>query len=321
MRYRTLGSSDLVISEIGLGTWRHVSVTDQRAADELVHTAHDLGITLFDTAGSYGDAEEALGHALRGIPPESYVLSTKVYYRRDGGISGLSREHIVSSTDSSLGRLRTERIDLLSAHRFDPDVPLVETVSAFGELVAAGKIGHYGFSEWTAEQITDACAIARELGVPQPVANQPQYSVLWRVPEGRVLPVCQELGIGTVAFWPLAQGVLTGKYRPRTPPAVNTRAGSEFGRATMSHLMVDPLLERVELFARLAGRYRMTAAQLAVAWVLNRRGVSAALVGASAPEQLRDCAAASGVRLAGPALELIDKIFAGCVYDDVEATG
>jgi aryl-alcohol dehydrogenase-like predicted oxidoreductase len=321
MRYRALGAGGLVVSEVGFGTWRHVSRADQRLADRLVRTAYDLGITLFDTARSYGDAEEALGRALRGVRRESYVLSTKIFYNRDGGVAGLSRRTILSHVDGSLRDLKTDRIDLLSAHRFDPDVPLEETMATFGELIAAGKIRCYGFSEWTAEQITRAGEIAGELGIPPPAANQPQYSVVWRVPEGRVLPVCRRLGIGTVAFWPLAQGALTGKYRPGVRPDAYTRAGGPVGELTMRHLMVDPLLERVELFARLARRQGMTAVQLAMAWVLNRGGVAAALVGASAPEQLRESASASGVRLTGRVMELIDKIFAGCVYDDTAGTG
>lgn len=316
MLYRTLGSDGPLVSEVGLGTWQHVTRADQRSADRLVRTAHELGITLFDTAPSYADAEEALGRALRGVPRDSYVLSTKVFYGRDGGVEGLSRRAVAAGAEASLRRLGTDRIDLFSAHRFDPDTPLEETMRAFGELVAAGKVRGYGFSEWTAEQIGRACAIARALGMPPPVAEQPQYSVLWRVPEQRVRPLCARMGIGLIAFWPLGQGVLTGKYRPGARPDAGTRAGGVLGAATMAHLMVDPLLERVELFARLARRLGLTAAQLALAWVLSRPGVSCALVGASRPEQLAENAAASGTRLSPRTLELIDTIFTGCTKHD-----
>jgi len=315
VRYRRVGTNGPVVSEIGLGTWRHVSTSDQPAADRLVGTALDLGITLFDTASSYDDAEEALGRALRSVPGDSYVVSTKVFYRPDGIIGGLSAEHIRSSTEGSLRRLRSSQIGLLIAHSFDPDVPLEETITAFGDLIAAGKIGHYGFSEWTAEQIARACAIASELGIPGPTANQLQYNVMWRIPEARVLSTCEKSGVGTVAFWILAQGMLTGKYRVGVAPDDNTRAGTEFGRFTMHHLMEEPLLERVELFARLARHHGMSPANLAIAWVLGRPGVSTALVGASAPAQLVENSAASGVHLTERALKLIDTIFAGCVLD------
>lgn len=321
MRHRTLGAGGPVVSEVGLGTWRPLLRDGRHGAARVVGAARDLGITFFDTAGSYGDAEEVLGTALRGAPRESYVLSTKVYYEPGGAVAGLSRAAVRAGVERSLKALRTERIDLLSAHRFDDRTPLAETVAAFGELLAEGKIAHYGFSEWTAQQITAACAAAAELGIRPPIASQPQYSVLWRVPEKAVVPLCQDLGIGTVAFWPLAQGLLTGKYAPGQPPPESSRAADPTGKLLMDHLMAEPILERVQLFARLARRRGMTPAQLAVAWVLNRPGVTSALVGASTPEQLVETASAAGVLLSEPTLELIDKVFAGCVYDDVAGTG
>ncbi|MGA6202139.1 aldo/keto reductase [Streptomyces avermitilis] len=321
MRHRTLGAGGPVVSEVGLGTWRPLSRDGRRGAARLVGAARDLGITLFDTAGSYGDAEEALGIALRGAPRESYVLSTKVYYEPGGTVAGLSRAAVRAGVERSLRALRTEHIDLLSAHRFDDRTPLAETLTAFGELLEEGKIAHYGFSEWTAQQIAAACAAATEVGVRPPVASQPQYSVLWRVPEKAVVPLCQDLGIGTVAFWPLAQGLLTGKYAPGEPPPADSRAADPTGRLVMDHFMAEPILERVQLFARLARHQGMTPAQLAVSWVLNRPDVTSALVGASTPEQLNQTASAAGVLLSEPTMELIDKIFAGCVYDDVAGTG
>ncbi|BBB01979.1 putative oxidoreductase [Actinacidiphila reveromycinica] len=321
MRHRTLGAGGPVVSEVGLGTWRPLSRDGRRGAARLVGAALDLGITLFDTAGSYGDAEEALGIALRGVPREAYVLSTKVYYEPGGAVAGLSRAAVRAGVERSLRALRTEQVDLLSAHRFDDGTPLAETVAAFGELLQEGKIAHYGFSEWTAHQITAACAVATEMGVRPPVASQPQYNILWRVPEQAVLPLCQDLGIGTVAFWPLAQGLLTGKYAPGEPPPADSRAADPTGSRLMDHLMAEPLLERVQLFARLARREGMTPARLAVSWVLNRSGVTSALVGASTPQQLAETASAAGVLLPEPTMELIDRIFAGCVYDDVAGTG
>jgi aryl-alcohol dehydrogenase-like predicted oxidoreductase len=321
VKYRTLGDSDLVVSEVAVGTWRHVTLGDQRAARMLVRTALDLGITLFDTASSYGDASPALGAALRGVPRDSYVLSTKVYFGDGETEPGLSRSAIRAAVDRALAQLGTGHVDLLSAHRFDAGTPLEETVAAFGECVSAGKIRHYGFSEWTAEQIEAAVTIADRLGLPRPVGNQPQYSILWRVPAGRVVPVCRRLGIGQVAFWSLAQGVLTGKYRPGEAPPEASRAAGRAGRSLMEHLLHGAVLERVMVLERLARRRGLTCAQLALAWVLHQPGVSSVLVGASAPKQLVENAAASGVQLGQRTLELIDKIFAGCVNDDVLATG
>ncbi|MFG2012770.1 aldo/keto reductase [Micromonospora sp. NPDC048868] len=319
MRYRRLGS--LSVSEVGLGTWLNASSDRQAEVDAVVATALEQGVNLFDTADSYGEAQECLSAALRGVDRDTYVISTKVYFPYSGTSGGLSRKHVLASVRRSLSQLGVDHIDLLTAHRFDPAVPLAETIGVFAELVRAGTIRHYGVSEWTAPQIEQACRLADELGVPRPVSNQPQYNVVWRVPEGEVLPACQRNGLGVVAFWPLAQGILTNKYRPGRPPPTGTRAAGEVGQQTMSALLLDEVLDRVELFARLAARRDLTPAQLAIAWVLNRPGVTAAVVGATRPEQLRDNAAASGVRLDPATLELIDKLFAGLVHDDVTATG
>jgi aryl-alcohol dehydrogenase-like predicted oxidoreductase len=310
MRYRTAGP--LRVSEVGLGTWLNVGLADQPGADRLVRTALDLGITLFDTADSYGDAQRALGRALRGVPREEYVISTKVYFTGDGGGS-LSREHLLASAGTSLAELGTGHLDLLSAHRFDERTPLPQTIAAFGELVAAGTIRHYGVSEWTADQLERACRLAAELGVPAPVADQVQYNVLWRTPQARITAACQRFGLGLVAFGGLAQGILTGKYRPGAAPPAGTRWASDLGQLTMQGLMHDAVLARVELFARVAARRGLTASQLALAWILDRPAVSAVLVGASSAGQLAENAAASGVALDEAARTLIDNVFVGCV--------
>ncbi|HEY5857933.1 MAG TPA: aldo/keto reductase, partial [Aldersonia sp.] len=306
----------------GLGTWRNVCVSDQPTAERLVRTALELGINFFDTADSYRGAQAALGRALRGVPRDAYVVSSKVYFTGSNEREGsLSRRHIVASVDAGLTELRTDHIDLLSAHRFDAGEPLSEVVRTFADLVAAGKIRAYGVSEWTAAQIDAACRIARDMSVPLPVSDQPQYSVLWRVPERLVIPTCRRWGMGVVAFLPLAQGVLTGKYRPGTPPGPNTRAATEFGRRAMAAVMHDDVLDRVRLFEALARRRHLTAAQLALAWLLNRNGVTSAIVGASSTAQLAENVVASGVVLDRATVELIDRVFVGCIYDDVTATG
>lgn len=321
MRYRRLGG-ELRISEIGLGTWRNVCVSDQPTADRLVRTALELGVNFFDTADCYRGAHAALGRALRGVPRDAYVVSSKVYFTGGHGRAGsLSRRHIVASVDAGLTELRTDHIDLLSAHRFDAREPLAEVVETFADLVATGKIRAYGVSEWTAPQIDAACRIARDMSVPLPVSDQPQYSVLWRVPEGLVIPTCRRWGMGVLAFLPLAQGVLTGKYRPGTPPGPNTRAATDFGRRTMTAFMHDAILERVRLFDALAQRRHLTAAQLALAWLLNRHGVTSVIVGAASPAQIRENIGASGVVLDTGTIALIDRVFVGCIHDDVTATG
>ncbi|MFI7212882.1 aldo/keto reductase [Micromonospora maritima] len=319
MRYRPLGT--LSVSEVALGSWLTTTRDRQGSVDTLVRTALDLGINLFDTADSYEDAQEALGVALRATPRDDYLISTKVFYPYPGGVGGLSREHIRASVRRSLRQLGVEHLDLLSAHRFDDTVPLHETIDAFAELVDEGTVRHYGVSEWTAAQITEACRVAEEIGAPPPVANQPQYNVVWRVPEGEVVPACQRLGLGLVAFWPLAQGILTDKYRPGRPPPERSRGATDLGRETMGALMHDVVLDRVELFGRLAARRGLTAAQLAIAWVLDRPGVTATVVGASRPEQLRENVGGVGVRLDASTMARIDKIFTGLVHDDVTATG
>ncbi|MER5703199.1 aldo/keto reductase [Micromonospora sp. NPDC002296] len=319
MRYRELGT--LSVSEVGLGSWLTIGRDRQQRVDALVRAALDLGVNLFDTADSYDGAQEALGGALRGVPRDDYVISTKVYYPYPGGSGGLSRDHILSSARRSLRQLGVDHLDLLSAHRFDDSVPLPETIGAFAELVAAGAIRHYGVSEWTAAQISEACRVAEEIGAPRPVSNQPQYNVVWRVPEGEVVPTCQRFGLGLVAFWPLAQGILTGKYRPGRPAPAQSRGATDLGRQTMSALMHDAVLDRVELLGRLAARRGLTTAQLAIAWVLNRPGVRAAVVGASGPEQLTENVGGSGVRLDGTTMALVDKVLTGLVHTDVTATG
>ena len=313
MRHRFVGSSALRVSEVGLGTWRHVSSADQATADLLVHTALDQGITLFDTADSYEGAQTALAHALRGVRRDEFVLSSKVYFATDIG-SGLTAQHIRASVEAILTELATDHLDLLTAHRFDHRVPLEETLSAFGGLITTGKIRHYGVSEWTADQIERACELAAQLSIPPPTANQPQYNILWRSPEIAATAACQRAGLGLLAFFPLAQGVLTGKYRPHMALPPDTRAATQLGQATMAGMLHDEVLQRVELFTTVAKRRGLSPAQLALAWVLDRPAVSSVLVGASRPEQLIDNAGASGVELDAKTRDLIDKVFAGCIY-------
>lgn len=318
MEYRHLGRSGLKISEIAYGNWlTHGSQVEEDAAIACVHAALDSGISTFDTADVYADgaAESVLGRALAGQRRESLEIFTKVYWPTGPGghnDTGLSRKHIMESIDASLRRLGTDYVDLYQAHRYDVATPLEETMQAFADVVRTGKSLYIGVSEWTAEQIRAAKDLADDLGI-QLVSSQPQYSMLWRVIEAEVVPTCQELGIGQVVFSPLAQGVLTGKYRPGQPPPADSRATDEKGGADFIHrLLRDEVLEQVGALEPLAADAGLSLAQLALAWVLNHDSVSAAIIGASRPEQVLDNVKASGVRLDEELVTRID-----VVLDDV----
>lgn len=326
MDYRHLGKSGLKVSEIAYGNWiTHGSQIAEEAARACVGAALDAGISTFDTADGYagGRAEEVLGRALKGVRRESVEIFTKVYWRTGDGPneSGLSRKHITESIDTSLRRLGTDYVDLYQAHRYDYETPLEETLRTFDDLVRAGKVLYIGVSEWRAEQIADALRIAGELGLDRIVSNQPQYNMLWRVIEPEVVPLCEKEGLGQVVFSPIAQGVLTGKYRPGAEPPAGSRATDELsGKRFISRWMNDEVLSAVSGLPALAAEAGLTPAQLAVAWVLQNPNVSAAIVGATRPEQVRDNAAAAGVRLDDDLMRKIDEILGGAVTRDPSLT-
>jgi aryl-alcohol dehydrogenase-like predicted oxidoreductase len=321
MEYRHLGRSGLVISAIAYGNWlTHGSQVEEDAATACVRAALDVGITTFDTADAYAQtrAESVLGRALKGERREGLEILTKVYWPTGPGRNdrGLSRKHIMESIDNSLRRLQTDRVDVYQAHRFDRFTPLEETMEAFADVVHAGKAHYIGVSEWTADQIRRAHALARELHVPL-VSNQPQYSALWRVIEGEVVPTSEELGLGQVVFSPVAQGVLTGKYVPGGQPPEGSRATDDKGGSGMiSRWMRDEVLERVQLLKPLAAEAGLTMAQLAVAWVLQNPNVSAAIIGASRPEQVAENAKAAGVRLEADLMARIEEALAPVATTD-----
>ncbi|TWF96147.1 aldo/keto reductase family protein [Saccharopolyspora dendranthemae] len=301
MHYRHLGSSGMVISELVYGNWiTHGSQVEENAAVACVRAALNNGITTFDTADVYagGRAEEVLGRALRSERREGLEIFTKVFHPTGEGKNdrGLSRKHIMESINSSLRRLQTDYVDLYQAHRYDPDTPLEETMEAFADVVRSGKAHYIGVSEWTGEQIRAGHALARELRIPL-VSNQPQYSALWRVIEGEVVPASRELGIGQIVFSPIAQGVLTGKYLPGAEPPAGSRATDERGSTFVARYLRDEVLERVQQLAPLADEAGLSLAQLAVAWVLQNDNVSGAIIGASRPEQVSENAVAAGVTL------------------------
>ena len=326
MEFRYLGNSGLKISEITYGNWlTHGSQVENEVAAACVRAALEVGITTFDTADVYANtaAETVLGEALAGERRESLEIFTKVYWPTGPGghnDCGLSRKHILESIDGSLRRLRTDYVDLYQAHRYDVETPLEETMQAFADVVRQGKALYIGVSEWTADQIRRAAALAEELGV-QLISSQPQYSMLWRVIEPEVVPTCEELGISQIVWSPIGQGVLSGKYLPGQPPPEGSRATDEKGGATfIQRLMDTEVLEAVQLLRPIAESVDLTMAQLAVAWVLQNPNVASALVGASRPEQVQENVAAAGVRLPEETMKQIDEALGEVMVRDAAMT-
>jgi aryl-alcohol dehydrogenase-like predicted oxidoreductase len=297
LRYRQLGDSDLRVSEICLGTWTTFGGSlDEDAAIALVDAAFEQGINFFDTANVYseGRSEEVLGRALARRPRDSFVVATKVYGEMPNGDRGLSREQVLKQIEASLRRLQLDHVDLYQCHAWDDDVPVEETLGALTEVVDAGKARFVGVSNWSGEQIRGAVELARARGFTKIVSSQPEYSLLHREPEQDVIPASREVGVSQIVYSPLAQGVLTGKYRPGEAAREGTRAAA---RAQWMELFADEVLERVDRLRPIAEGLGITMAQLALAWILREPNVASAIVGASRPEQLQDNAAASGVEL------------------------
>jgi aryl-alcohol dehydrogenase-like predicted oxidoreductase len=314
-----------MVSEIAYGNWiTHGSQVEEDAARACVAAALDEGITTFDTADVYAGtrAEAVLGRALQGLRRESLEICTKVFWPTGEGRNdrGLSRKHIFESVHGSLRRLGTDYLDLYQAHRYDHETPLEETLRAFDDLVRQGKVLYIGVSEWRAEEIAAALEIAGRLGLDRIVSSQPQYNMIWRVIESDVVPLCEKEGIGQIVWSPIAQGVLTGKYRPGEAPAAGTRATDPSGSQFMSELLSDEVLNRVELLRPIAAEAGLSMAQLAVAWVLQNQNVSAAIIGATRPEQVRENVQASGVVLEASLLKRIDEALAPVIVRDPAET-
>jgi aryl-alcohol dehydrogenase-like predicted oxidoreductase len=325
MEYRHLGRSGLKISEIAYGNWiTHGSQVEEQAAAECVAAALDEGITTFDTADVYAGtrAEEVLGRALHGVRRESLEIFTKAFWPVGHGQNdrGLSRKHIMESAHNSLRRLQTDYLDLYQAHRYDHETPLEETLRAFDDLVRQGKVLYVGVSEWRAEEIAAAVRIAAQMGFDKIVSNQPQYSMIWRVIESEVVPLCEKEGIGQVVFSPIAQGVLTGKYLPGGAAPAGSRATDSRGSQFITGYLSEDILSRVQQLKPLAEEAGLTLAQLAVAWTLQNPNVSAAIVGATRPEQVRENVRASGVRLDAEILRRIDEVLGPVIATDPALT-
>jgi aryl-alcohol dehydrogenase-like predicted oxidoreductase len=313
MRYRPLGSSDLQVSEISLGSWlTYGGGVGREQAEACVAKAFDVGINFIDTANVYatGKAEEFLGEVLAGRPRDSYVLATKVFFPMSRTDRGLSRAQILKQIDASLTRLRTDHVDLYQCHRYDWDTPLEETMDTLTQVVRDGKARYLGFSEWPVDKVREALALP---GVEKLVSSQPQYSMLWRGPETELIPFCAENGISQIVWSPLAQGVLTGKYKPGQPPPEGSRATNEAMNDFMDAAEDELVLERVQGLQPIADELGITMAQLALAWVLRQPNVASAIVGASRPQQVEDNASASGIELDPEVLSRIDAILGDSV--------
>jgi 1-deoxyxylulose-5-phosphate synthase len=300
LKYRQLGASALQVPVISLGSWLTYSGgIEKRQAMACIHKALDLGINLFDTANVYGRgaAESVLGEALAGIPRHSYALATKVFGAMSDTDKGLSRAQIGKQIDASLKRLRSDYIDLYQCHRFDEETPLDETMEALTAAVRQGKARYIGFSEWPLDKID---AAAKMPGVVAFVSSQPQYSMLWTSPQDEIFPRCAELGIGQIVWSPLAQGVLTGKYKTGAPPPAGSRAGHEsMGAMLPKEWLQAPVLTAVQQIKPMAEREAgVSLSQFALAWVLRRQEVSSAIVGATHPEQVAENAAAAECQIA-----------------------
>lgn len=326
MEFRYLGNSGLKISEITYGNWlTHGSQVENDVATQCVRAALDAGISTFDTADVYANtaAETVLGEALKGERRQSLEIFTKVWGPtgpKGHNDAGLSRKHIMESIDGSLTRLQTDYVDLYQAHRYDHETPLEETMQAFADVVRQGKALYIGVSEWTAEQLRAGHGLAKELGF-QLISNQPQYSMLWRVIEEKVVPASEELGISQIVWSPVAQGVLTGKYKPGQAPEQGSRAADDKGGADMiKRWMSDEVLTGVQKLEPLADEAGLSMAQLSIAWVLQNPNVASAIIGASRPEQVESNVSAAGVTLEPALMKKIDEAIGHLAETDAAKT-
>lgn len=325
MKHRYLGNSGLKVSELIYGNWlTHASQVAEEQAIATVNAALEGGITTFDTADAYANqaAEVVLGKALKGQRREGIEILTKVYWpvaAKGPNDCGLSRKHIFESINGSLKRLQTDYVDLYQAHRFDYETPLEETIQAFADLVRMGKVLYVGVSEWNAQQIREGQKLASQLGFKL-ISNQPQYSMLWRVIEAEVIPTSLELGLGQIVWSPMAQGVLTGKYLPGHPAPEGSRAADPAMSSIVEKFMGEATLTAVQNLRPLAEGLGLTMAQFALAWVLQNQAVSAAIVGASRPEQIKDNLGASGVEIPADVMSKVDEVLAGVYMTDPSLT-
>ena len=308
-----MGSSDLMVSEVSLGSWlTYAGGIGRNQTEACTRAAYEMGINFFDTANAYGRgaSESAWGEILSDYPRDSYVLATKLFWPMTDTDSGLSAVQIKKQIDLSLQRLKTDYVDLYQCHRFDVNTPIEETMEALTDVVRAGKARYIGFSEWSPEQIAAGLAVP---GVEKFVSSQPQYNMIWRLPEKEVFPLCEKNGISQIVWSPLAQGVLTGKYKPGTPPPADSRATSKEMGNFLARYMKDDILAAVQNLAPIAKEVGLSMAQLALAWDLRRKELASVIIGATRPEQIAENIAATGVALSDDVLKAIDKALEGVI--------
>ncbi|MGI6704802.1 MAG: aldo/keto reductase family protein [Clostridia bacterium] len=318
MLYRKLGKFGVKVSEISLGSWlTYGGSYGQERTEACIKKAYDLGINYFDTADVYGSgqtypgaAEEVLGGVLKDFPRSSYVLATKTFWPVGDGPNdrGLSRKHIMEQCHASLKRLKTDYVDIFYCHRYDPKTPLEETMRALDDLIRQGKVLYAGVSEWSATQIADGAHTARALNLHPIAVNQPVYNMFNRYIEEEVIPVCVREGIGLAVFSPLAQGVLTGKYKKGQGIPEDSRAADEKVRHYIERYLTDDILDKVEKISAIAGDYGLSVAQFALAWILQRKEISSVIIGASKPEQIEENIKAVGVELYQDTMEAVEEI-------------
>ncbi len=313
MKYRHLGNSGLKVSEIALGSWLTYgkSVEDQ-TAEACIHKAYELGINFFDTANAYerGEAEKVLGQALKRYDRSSYVVATKVFFPMGEGPNdrGLSRKHIIEQCDASLKRLDMDYIDLYQCHRFDESVPVEETLLALDDLVKQGKVLYTGVSEWSAAQIEKASGFSKDWRLHPLVSNQPIYNMIERYIEEEIIPVSENNGLGQIVFSPLAQGVLTGKYKPNQDIPADSRAANDQTNMVINSYFDDRVLKTVEKLNTFAEKNGIKLSQLALAWILRKPNVSSAIIGASRPSQIEENVKAVDITLTDEMKEEIEAI-------------
>jgi voltage-dependent potassium channel beta subunit len=316
MEYRRLGRSGLKVSEISLGSWlTYGGYVDEQQSAAVIDRAYELGINFFDTANVYhrGAAEEIMGRALKKYRRDTYVVATKVFFPMGDlpNQKGLSRKHIMEQCEASLKRMGLDYVDLYQCHRYDPETPMEETLRALDDLVTQGKVLYAGVSEWSALQISEAAHIAKELNLDRIVSNQPVYNMVNRYIEKDVVPVSCELGVGQIVFSPLAQGVLTGKYKPGAPLPEGSRATDPGSVNFIQRYLTDANLLKVEKLQPIAERNGISLPQLALAWILRLDNISSCIIGASRPDQVNENVKASGVKLSEADLTEIEQILAG----------